>query len=264
MKPFQIFLAAFLLYTPLIVKADERIDAAQVKNNSLPESNVKIPATMDSITVTVANDDEKTGRLDFRAAEVELFHNNEERAKKDIPESLQNGLQDSIKKMLVFQDDDTAATVSLSVTILKLEVNIRSYLLGGPTTTIEARYDLINKKTGDLIFTGKTIATGAPEMSHSLNVFESTRDSVKLAIQNNISQFLPLLKTVDVNKPMYQAFFITDDVRQRANEDLQGACFTAFMYTATSKLKFDAYQRPLSATLKDAVFTIGEFNSKMS
>jgi hypothetical protein len=240
MKVHHLFLAAFaavFLFDSNIGHAQEKFDAA-----------------MESIAVTVASDGEKTGRLDFRLAELEFFKNNEALEKQKIPQQWQTALLESINKMGVFQSNATMK-VDLSVKILKLEIDPTGF--PNKTATVEAHYEITDQKTGDLIFTQNLKTTGVVNISYSINSLLCVRESVNRAVQNNIAQFLEALKTVDVKTPMFQAVALTKEVRQQVYVDLQGKCYTAFLHTATNEQGMDAYQSASSAILKDSVFAIG-------
>jgi hypothetical protein len=194
--------SAFLLSVPAITLAQE-----------------KIPAAIESVTVSIAGESEKTGRLDFKSAELEFLQNNEEQAKKDIPQHWQTGLQESISKMAVFQDD-AAMKVNLSVRILKLDVNLKGLAVGGPSADTEARYELTDRKYGDLILTLNITATGAAGMSYSLNHYQCVRESVNRAIQDNIARFLEILKTGDAKQSISKSIALAEEARQRKQADV--------------------------------------------
>lgn len=175
----------------------------QPMNFSVPNVGLaqrKIDAEMKSMTVTVARFDEKTGELDFKYAN---FGNpNKAFAEQMVPQQWHTALLESINAMAIFQDDATTK-VNVSAKIRKLEINP----LGFPdkVTTTEARYEITDRKTGDLIFTQNVTSIGVVNVSYSLNGPLCVRESVNRAVQNNITQFLQSLETVDVKKPMFPA-----------------------------------------------------------
>ncbi len=108
-------------------------------------SSRKIDAELKSLTVSIARQDEKTGPLDF--AWVDRVDTQANSAQM-IQQQWQTALLESLNSMLIFQDDATKK-VNLSVKILKLEI-----LNSVPkVTNTEARYEITDRKTGDLIFT---------------------------------------------------------------------------------------------------------------
>jgi len=160
-------------------------------NFSVPNVGVsqkKIDAEMKSMTVTIARPDEKTG--DIPAGMEQM-----------VPQLWQTALIESLNRMVIFQDDATKK-VNLSVKILKLNVPG-----GGASMTTEtaARYEIMDRKTGDLIFTQDITSSGIVPFDYAFGGLIRVRESINRAVQNNITQFLQALETVDVQKPMFPA-----------------------------------------------------------
>jgi hypothetical protein len=160
----------------------------------------KIDAELKSMTVTVARLDEKTGDLDFKY--VNPGASDKALAEQMVPQLWQTALVESINTMAIFQDDSTKK-VNLSVKILKLEVI--HYGFPDKITNTEARYEIADRRTGDLIYTQNITSTGAANISYSINPLLCIRESINRAIQNNITQFLQALETLNVQKPMFPA-----------------------------------------------------------
>ena len=160
-------------------------------NFSVPNVGVsqkKIDAELRSITITMARPEEATGDLPLMVEQV-------------VPPLLQPAIMEALNKMAIFQDDATKK-VSLSVKIL------HGYFPTSGLTFISgmsARYEIIDRKTGDLIFTQDITSTGSVPADNSLVFKASQRESINRAVQNNIMQFLQALETVDINKPMFPA-----------------------------------------------------------
>lgn len=102
--------------------------------------------------------------------------------------------------MAIFQDDATKK-VNLSVKILKLDVT--SLLSRIKVTETEARYEITDRKSGDLIFTQDITSKGEVDTAITMNGPASVKESFNMSVQNNIKQFLQALETVDVQKPMF-------------------------------------------------------------
>lgn len=158
-------------------------------NFSVPNVGVahkKIDAELKSMTVTVARPDEKTGDLPPGMETI-------------VPPLWQTSLTEALNKMVIFQDDATKK-VNVSVKILKL--NIPN---GGASMTTEtaARYEIIDRKTGDIIFTQDIASSGTTPFDYAFMGVARQRESINRAVQNNITQFLQALETVDVQKPMF-------------------------------------------------------------
>lgn len=151
-------------------------------------SQKKLNAEMKSLTVTIARPDEKTGDIPFWVEQM-------------VPQQWNTALTESLNRMAIFQDDSTMK-VNLSVKLLKLIVPS-----GGLSATTEAaaRYEIMDRKTGDIIFTQDISSSGTTPSDYAFEWRARARESVNRAIQNNITQFLQALETVDVNKPMFPA-----------------------------------------------------------
>jgi len=151
-------------------------------------SQKKIDAEMKSMTVTIARPEEKTGSLPAGMEQI-------------VPQLWQTALTEAINKMAIFQDDGLKK-INLSVKILKL--NLPSF---GATMTTEsaARYEITDRKTGDLIFAQDIDSKGEVPFDYALLGVIRSRESINRSVQNNISQFLQALETVDVSKPMFPA-----------------------------------------------------------
>ncbi len=160
-------------------------------NFSVPNVGVsqkKIDAEMKSMTVTIARPDEKTGDLPVGMEQM-------------VPQLWQTALTEALNKMTIFQDDATKK-VNVSVKILKLNPPGAGASM---TTETAARYEIMDRKTGDIIFTQDIASSGTTPFDHSFLGVARARESINRAVQNNITQFLQALETVDVQKPMFPA-----------------------------------------------------------
>lgn len=171
-------------------------------NFSVPNvglSQKKIDAEMKSLTVTIARPDEKTGDLDLSMVSMDI--NGQGRSAGDLatPQLWQASLTDALNHMAIFQDD-AAKKVNLSVKILKLDVPNAGVSF---TTEATARYEIMDRKNGDLIFSQEISSSGTTPMDYAFLGVARMRESINRAVQNNITQFLQALETVDVNKPMF-------------------------------------------------------------
>jgi hypothetical protein len=101
--------------------------------------------------------------------------------------------------MAVFNDDATSK-VNLSVKILKLNIPAAGLSF---TTEAAARYEILDRKSGAIIYTQDIVSTGEVPLGYALDGMTRKRESVNRAVQNNITQFLQALPTVDVTKPMF-------------------------------------------------------------
>lgn len=146
----------------------------------------KIDAEIKSLTVTTARPDEATG--DFAPGVG--------------PQTCalwKTSLQEALDKMLIFQDD-SAKKVSLSVKILKLEVPGAGLSF---TTKTDAKYEITDRSNGDIIYSGVINAEGTTPANYAFLGLARARESINRAVQNNILQFLQVLDTLDISKPMF-------------------------------------------------------------
>lgn len=160
-------------------------------NFSVPNveySTKKVDAELKSMTVTVARPDEATGDLPVWAGT-------------QVPPLWQTALIEALNKMAIFQDDGKEK-VNLSVKILKFDVPGGGFSM---TTHTEARYEIRNRKTGDIIFTQDIAASGTTPADYAFLGATRAVESMNRSVQNNISLFLQALETVDINKPMFPA-----------------------------------------------------------
>jgi hypothetical protein len=160
-------------------------------NFSVPNVGVsqkKIDAEMKSMTVTIARPDEKTGELPVGMEQM-------------VPQLWQTALTEALNKMAIFQDD-ASKKVNVSVKILKLAPPGAGASM---TTDTAARYEITDRKTGDIIFTQDISASGTTPFDYAFLGVARARESINRAVQNNITQFLQALETVDIQKPMFPA-----------------------------------------------------------
>lgn len=184
----QIFKSFSVVLLALLMSACGSVPPLNFSVPNVGVSNKKIDAEMKSMTVTIARPDEKTGDLPVGMEQM-------------VPQLWQTALTESLNKMAVFQDD-AARKVNVSVKILKLEVPGAGFSM---TTTTAARYEIMDRKTGDLIYAQSIESSGVTPADYAFQGVARARESINRAVQNNITQFLQALETVDANKPMFPA-----------------------------------------------------------
>ena len=156
---------------------------------------------MKSLTVTVARPDEKKGNLDLSYATLDMNGQGGSMGDSIVPQMWQTALTESLNRMAIFQDD-ASRKVNLSVKILKLDVPGAGVSF---TTNTIARYEIIDRKTGDLIFAQDIASAGTTPADYAFLGMARMRESINRAVQNNITLFLQALETVDASKPMFPA-----------------------------------------------------------
>jgi hypothetical protein len=185
MKARQLFIAAFIT---VILSGCAPIPPLNFSVPNVGVSTRKLDAEMRSMTVTIARADEKTGELPLGMEQM-------------VPQLWQTALTEALNKMAIFQDD-AAKKINVSVKILKLDIPGAGASM---TTETAARYEIIDRRTGDIIFTQDIASSGTTPFDHSFLGVARARESLNRAVQNNITAFLQSLETVDVQKPMFPA-----------------------------------------------------------
>lgn len=158
-------------------------------NFSVPNvgvSQTKLDAELRSLTVSLARPDEKKGDMPAWA-------------EAQVPSLWQTALMDALNHMTIFRDD-ASRKVNLSVKVLALDVPSMGASF---TTKTIARYEMIDRATGDIIYTQDIASSGTVPMGYAFVGVVRARESVNRAVQNNITQFLQALETVDVSRPMF-------------------------------------------------------------
>lgn len=158
-------------------------------NFSVPGVGVaqqKVDAHMRSLTVTFARPDEAKGKIPAAAQH-------------EVPQMWQSALTEALNRMAIFSDS-SSRKVSLSVKILELDVPAFGASM---TTRTTARYEIIDREDGSIIFTQDVQAAGEVPMGYAFAGVIRARESINRSVQNNIAQFLQSLETVDASRPMF-------------------------------------------------------------
>jgi hypothetical protein len=108
-------------------------------------------------------------------------------------------LEEALNKMSIFQDD-APKKVSLSVKVLKIDLPSAGLSM---TTDVGARYELLDRINGSIIYTATINTSGTTPADFAFLGVARARESVNRAVQNNITQFLQALESVNINKPMF-------------------------------------------------------------
>jgi hypothetical protein len=147
-------------------------------------SKTKLDADVKSITVTIANAGEAVGDLSpLTGATTTLW---------------QSSLQDALTRMAIFRDE-SPRKVSLVVKILQFDVPSRAVTF---TTGTTARYQLLDRSNGSVIYTRDISSNSAVSMDYAMLGATRAIESINRSVQDNITQFLQTLETVDLDHPM--------------------------------------------------------------
>jgi hypothetical protein len=165
---------------------------------SVGPATQKVDAELRSITVTLARPDEQLGRMDVTLAETSGMGPG---SGLGVSSAWRTALEEALNRMVIFRDD-AARKVSLQVKVLKLEGPMFGATM---TTDTAARYEVINRANGDIIFITDVSASGTTPFDHAFLGAIRARESINRAVQNNIALFLQQLETADFSKPMFPA-----------------------------------------------------------
>ena len=165
-------------------------------------SSTKLDAELKSLTVSIARPGEATGEIrpasfvrpygEFQPYPVSLYAG-----------LWKTALEEAFNKMAIFKDD-SPRKVTLAVKILKFDTPSFG---AGMTTHTSARYEIIDRSDGSIIFTTDISTSG--EGPFKLEPFADDAvgsrsvDGINRSVQKNIIQFLQVLETVDMDKPMF-------------------------------------------------------------
>jgi hypothetical protein len=148
-------------------------------------SSTKLDAEIKSLTVTPARPDEATGELNHGIGEH--------------TEKWKTALEEAFNRMAIFKDD-SPRKVSLVVKILKFDTPSFGAEM---TTNASARYQIIDRSDGSIIFTTDVSTSGVVPFDYAFVGVIRARESINRSVQNNIIQFLQVLESVDMDKPMF-------------------------------------------------------------
>jgi hypothetical protein len=152
-------------------------------------SRLKHDAALVSTSVTAASKSDRKGPIDIAGAE------------NDVTTMWKTALDDTILRMAIFRDE-ASKKLSLAVKILKVDRPGAGFAM---TTHTIARYELIDRNTGDIVFSTEVETDGKVPMTDNFMGAIRARNSLSLSVQNNIASFLQQLETADLRKPMFPA-----------------------------------------------------------
>lgn len=157
--------------------------------NNVGLSRVKHDASLVSTSVTAASKADRKGPIEIAGAET------------DVTTIWKSALDDTILRMAIFKDS-SANKLSLAVKILKVDMPSFGFSM---TTKTMARYELINRNTGDIVFSTEIETDGTVPLGDNFIGAIRARNSLSASVQNNITTFLQQLETADLSKPVFPA-----------------------------------------------------------
>jgi len=160
-------------------------------NFSVPDvgaSKTKIDAEVKTITVTMATPDEANGDM---PSWIDINTTN----------LWKESLQEAIDRMAIFKDD-SSNKISIQVKILALDIPAMGASF---TTKSVARYEIINRSNGAIVYTQDVSAEGFVPASYAFPGVTRAWESVNRSASNNIKQFVQALETAGINKSLFPA-----------------------------------------------------------
>jgi hypothetical protein len=137
----------------------------------------KLDADLRATSVSYASPAEKTGDLPSDGEAV--------------PQLWQSALQEGLNRATLF-DDDSSNKVNLLVKIMELDVPAGGVTM---TTTSMARYQLVSRKTGKVLYQKDIAAIGEVSPGYAFSGLVRIKESINRAVQNNIREFLSSMDT---------------------------------------------------------------------
>lgn len=182
----RIFAVSILV---MLVSGCASVPPLEFTPTNIGMSRLKHDTALVSTSVTAASKSDRKGPIDIAGAE------------NDVTTMWKTALDDTILRMAIFRDE-ASKKLSLAVKILKVDMPGAGFAM---TTHTIARYELIDRNTGDIVFSTEVETDGKVPMTDNFMGAIRARNSLSLSVQNNIVSFLQQLETADLRKPMFPA-----------------------------------------------------------
>ena len=117
-----------------------------------------------------------------------------------IPPVWKEALQDAINRSLIFKDD-VPTKVNVSVRITEFDIPAGGFDM---KTTVSAIYEIVDRGTGDLLFTQKISSVGVVPFDYAFVGVVRAVESLNRAVRNNIADFINLVGDSDLTKPVFE------------------------------------------------------------
>lgn len=121
-------------------------------------------------------------------------------ANASIPPVWKEALQDAINRSLVFKDD-VPTKVNISVRITEFDIPAGGIDM---KTSVSAIYEIVDRGTGDLLFTQKISSVGVVPFDYAFVGAVRAVESWNRAVRNNIADFINLVSDSDFSKPVFE------------------------------------------------------------
>lgn len=117
-----------------------------------------------------------------------------------IPPLWKESLQDALNRSLVFKDDmDTKVNLSVRITEFDIPAGGASM-----TTRVSAIYEIVDRSSGDLLFTQKISSEGVVPFDYAFVGMTRAVESWNRAVRNNIADFINTLDNSDLSNPVFK------------------------------------------------------------
>lgn len=119
-----------------------------------------------------------------------------------IPPIWKESLTDAINRSLIFTDG-SSKKLNLSVRIVEVDAPGGGGALFTEKTSVAAIYEIVDRKTGDIILSQEIRTEGGVPMTYAFAGIVRHREGVNRAVRNNIAEFIALLETTDFGRPAF-------------------------------------------------------------
>lgn len=152
--------------------------------NDAPPVKNKVHAELKSITVSIAKEEEKLGDT-----QVGFFGNQYEQS---FRTTFKDALEEAIVKSAVF-NDLSDQKVSLTAKVMKFQTPSAGVTF---ETAMIVRYELIDRRTGQLVFRKDIESSGSVSFDYAFNGAIRSAEARNISVRNNISNFITSLEEV--------------------------------------------------------------------
>lgn len=154
----------------------------------------KAPADLRTISVTIAQPSEQTGKkvkLGEQVLRAPAWAN--------VPQHWKNGLENALIRANAF-DASSEKKVAILVKVLEYWQPSAAFNF---ETTVTAQYDILDTGDGSIVFTSTVSSVGKVETGYAFLGLTRALESQNRAVQENIIQFISQLESAKLDKPIF-------------------------------------------------------------
>lgn len=186
---------AFALVALVVCSGCTQLPPLNFIPKEVPRLNPRLDADLRSVSVTVAQPEEKLGALDFNFQYSQM-----------VPDLWKTAVEDSLNRALAFSDASDRK-VNLRVKILQFDMPKMGFAM---TTKTAASYEIVDRATGVTLFKETINAEGVVPMDYAFMGVVRSMESANRAVQNNVLAFVNAL-----SKEGIKAYPATGHVAQK-------------------------------------------------